>query len=79
MVSLRSENEAMSKDPIIKDYYVEPVHVPVVDFQLLNSSDDAKRHAAVKLLDAAFRECGFVYICNHTIRPEKVDLAFEWV
>jgi non-haem dioxygenase in morphine synthesis N-terminal len=74
-----SENEVMSKDTIIKDYYVEPANVPVVDFQLLNSSDDAKRHAAVELLDEAFREFGFVQIYNHTIGPEKVDLAFEWV
>ncbi|KAH8698798.1 2OG-Fe(II) oxygenase superfamily protein [Talaromyces proteolyticus] len=68
----------MNKDGIIKDYYIEPAKVPVVNFQLLNSSNKAERHAAIELLDAAFREWGFVYISNHSISSEKVDLAFEW-
>ncbi|KND91125.1 putative 2-oxoglutarate/Fe(II)-dependent dioxygenase [Tolypocladium ophioglossoides CBS 100239] len=68
----------MNKDTILAEYYVEPARVPVVDFQLLNSSDDAEQHAAVDQLDAAFRECGFVYICNHAIEPERVDQAFGW-
>jgi isopenicillin N synthase-like dioxygenase len=69
----------MSRTTIIEEYYVKPANVPVIDLQLLNSPDDAKRHAAAGLLDAALREGGFAYVCNHSISPERVNQAFEWV
>jgi hypothetical protein len=69
----------MTKDPVTSDYYVEPANVPLVDFRMLTSPDAAQRGEALALLDTAFREWGFVQICNHNIGPDKLHQAFKWV
>jgi isopenicillin N synthase-like dioxygenase len=69
----------MGNDNLIQEYYVEPANVPVVDFQSLISTDRPQRQLAVKQLDSALQEYGFVYITNHSIAQEKVDEAFKWV
>ncbi|RAH39761.1 isopenicillin N synthase family dioxygenase [Aspergillus brunneoviolaceus CBS 621.78] len=59
-------------------HYVEPADVPLVDFRALTSPDTNRRRVAVALLDAAFREWGFVQLHNHGIGADKLHEAFQW-
>lgn len=47
--------------------------IPLVDVSGLRSSDPGERMAAVKQLDRAARDVGFVYIAGHGIAKETVD------
>jgi isopenicillin N synthase-like dioxygenase len=62
-----------------KNYYTEPAKVPVVDYELLTSSDAVVRRAGVHQLDNALQTVGAVYIVNHGISQQVVDDAFGWV
>ena len=52
--------------------------IPIVDFALWhsNATVDEKKALAAKLIDAC-RRVGFVYIINHSVKPERLAEAFD--
>jgi isopenicillin N synthase-like dioxygenase len=55
------------------------VSIPIIDFAKWNSGSTAEqRQEIAKELSDACHNVGFVFIINHSVKPELLEQAFGW-